>query len=346
MRTVIYCQLLMLFLANTIKAQDTIIQTNGGRIIAKVLEVGTTVIKYKKYQNLDTSPIYDIEKYNVKTIRYADGTQDTFSGTAIPQVYTLNYPAYPYNYSGDINNSSLNVTRAYITLGAMISPLNMYQGAAVNNYWQNLYASEGGKGYMQLNNGNALLYSFFMGATLVTGKQNNWGYEFQFEMTRSNNGIHDSASFPDGTNGNFNLWYMSLNDVLQYTRGIDTGNNLQIGAEAGIDIGLIMGGERDDFYSGGSSYPDSSHSADFTGAHVGFHLAAVGKYYFGKSKDFGLELRAGYRFLKGYNPISDGFQGGIGIPVSLSGPFVSIGLVLRLKAHYCINCGFDDDDDW
>ena len=50
---------LILFLSKISKGQDTIVQTNGTLIIAVVQEVGTTEIKYKKYENRQTSPVYE-----------------------------------------------------------------------------------------------------------------------------------------------------------------------------------------------------------------------------------------------------------------------------------------------
>jgi hypothetical protein len=59
-------------------AQDLITKTNGEDIKAKVLEVTTTEIKFKKTEMAD-SPIYSVLKTDVLIIRYENGTKDVFN---------------------------------------------------------------------------------------------------------------------------------------------------------------------------------------------------------------------------------------------------------------------------
>jgi len=61
-------------------AQDLIILRNGDEIKAKVTEIQSGVIKYKKYTN-QTGPTYSIDKSEVFMIRYESGDKDVF-GTA------------------------------------------------------------------------------------------------------------------------------------------------------------------------------------------------------------------------------------------------------------------------
>ena len=62
------------------RAQDLIVLRSGDEIEAKVEEVATDVIKYKKFDNL-TGPSYSIEKYKVFMIRYENGSKDVFKET-------------------------------------------------------------------------------------------------------------------------------------------------------------------------------------------------------------------------------------------------------------------------
>ncbi|MGN6213958.1 hypothetical protein [Parafilimonas sp.] len=59
-------------------AQDTITLKNSDDIKAKVLEVTTTEIKYKKFENLN-GPTYSILKSDILLIRYENGTKDIFN---------------------------------------------------------------------------------------------------------------------------------------------------------------------------------------------------------------------------------------------------------------------------
>ena len=64
-----YCQLCF--------AQDFIVKKTGDEMKAKVIEVMTSEIKYKKFDNLD-GPSYTISKSEVFMIRYANGEKDVF----------------------------------------------------------------------------------------------------------------------------------------------------------------------------------------------------------------------------------------------------------------------------
>jgi hypothetical protein len=59
-------------------AQDTILLTSGEEIAARVTEVGTDRISYKRFSNLD-GPVYVIEKHKVFMIRYQNGEKEVFN---------------------------------------------------------------------------------------------------------------------------------------------------------------------------------------------------------------------------------------------------------------------------
>lgn len=341
------CLPLLLLFSKLTTAQDTIVKTDGTRIIAVVQEVGTTEVKYKKYASRQTSPVYDIANSQVNMIKYADGTQDVFPVASAPapapnpaQAPVTNnyYSQYPYGYATLDTNSS--ITGAYMYFGGLISPLNGYDGTPISTYWQNLYSNESG-GTLKLNHSNALMYNFFMGGTLVFHKKSNWSYEFQFEYTPGA-GIFDSANFADGTHGSLKINYMLLNDAIQYTRNVDTAGRWQIGGEASLDIGLTFGEEHDVFNNTNNYYP-TTVSQDFDDVHVGSHFAFVAKYFVNKAKSIGFEGRLGYRFMN--IPASSldfsGSGGGYNGNIDLSGPFMSVGLVIRLRSYYSVQVNDD-----
>ncbi len=63
------------------QAQDIITLKNGNEILSKILEIGSTEIKYKKFENLE-GPSYNILKAEVFMIKYKNGTKDVFTETA------------------------------------------------------------------------------------------------------------------------------------------------------------------------------------------------------------------------------------------------------------------------
>jgi hypothetical protein len=68
-------------ISNLSYSQDMITKKTGEDISAKVLEVTSTEIKYKKTNNLD-GPLFSILKSEVLIIRYKNGTKDVFNDIA------------------------------------------------------------------------------------------------------------------------------------------------------------------------------------------------------------------------------------------------------------------------
>ena len=69
-------------------SQDVITKINGDTISAKIIEVGTNTIKYKRFDNL-AGPQYTILKTDVSTIKYENGTEDEFTSTTSVQEYSM-----------------------------------------------------------------------------------------------------------------------------------------------------------------------------------------------------------------------------------------------------------------
>jgi len=75
-----YILLFILFIcsSNIIKAQDTLSMRSGENILVKVIEVGTSEVKYKKLDNLN-GPDFSILKSDLLMIKYENGTKEDFS---------------------------------------------------------------------------------------------------------------------------------------------------------------------------------------------------------------------------------------------------------------------------
>jgi hypothetical protein len=72
----LFCFLLALFVIGTAsKAQDKIYRKNGQVLKVKVIEIGTSEIKYRIFGD-DDGPIYVLEKDRIKKIEYANGTTE------------------------------------------------------------------------------------------------------------------------------------------------------------------------------------------------------------------------------------------------------------------------------
>ena len=75
MKTKLFATITMYFLIMNCFSQDIIIKLTGDTIRVKVIEVGSTEIKYKKIDN-QTGPTYSILKSDVYFIKYENGTSD------------------------------------------------------------------------------------------------------------------------------------------------------------------------------------------------------------------------------------------------------------------------------
>lgn len=75
---------LMLLSATSVFAQDVIVKKDGSTILSKVVEVGSTEVKYKKFSN-QNGPTYTITKAEIQAINYENGEKDTFTGAVVTQ---------------------------------------------------------------------------------------------------------------------------------------------------------------------------------------------------------------------------------------------------------------------
>ena len=87
-----YILLFILFIcsSNIIKAQDTLSMRSGENILVKVIEVGTSEVKYKKLDNL-SGPIFSILKSDLLIVKYENGIQEDFS--SIKKIEENNFSA-------------------------------------------------------------------------------------------------------------------------------------------------------------------------------------------------------------------------------------------------------------
>ena len=77
MRKLILFIFTIVILGTSIRAQDKIYRKNGQIVKAKVIEIGSTDIKYKVYGE-DDGPVYVLEKDRIKKIEYENGKTEKF----------------------------------------------------------------------------------------------------------------------------------------------------------------------------------------------------------------------------------------------------------------------------
>ena len=67
----------MLAMSMNLYAQDVIVKKDGSTILSKILEVGTTDIKYKRFSNIN-GPTYTINVADILSVNYENGEKETF----------------------------------------------------------------------------------------------------------------------------------------------------------------------------------------------------------------------------------------------------------------------------
>lgn len=65
-------------LGSSVSAQDTLYKRNGEVVAAKITEIGTAEIKYKRFSMQD-GPLFVVGKNEVQKIRFANGVVDSFA---------------------------------------------------------------------------------------------------------------------------------------------------------------------------------------------------------------------------------------------------------------------------
>ncbi|MES2566559.1 MAG: hypothetical protein V4565_06820 [Bacteroidota bacterium] len=162
-------------MASSSFAQDIIYTTGGNKLQAKVLEINTTNLKYKDYNNLE-GPTYVITKTDVVLIKYANGMTEVINSN--PETIE------PKTESTVANNSKSNESNNAINKSRTLEkpPLNLYY---LNNNMLSINA-------LALANGDVTimydrdLYNSRMSLTFLGG------YSFNSRMGGLNAFIADS----------------------------------------------------------------------------------------------------------------------------------------------------------
>ncbi len=136
-----------LFFSVTLFAQDQILKRNGQVIKAKVIEVGTSEIKYKLPDNID-GPLYAIDKNTVTKIIYENGHVDNFTtdfkdtsnySGQLHKAIKLDFLAPLIGYSQFTFEKSTGVGKSYeLSLGI----IGLGKSQQLDYYYENLVSTK------------------------------------------------------------------------------------------------------------------------------------------------------------------------------------------------------------
>lgn len=279
-----------------INAQDIIIKRNGDEIKAKITEVGTTEIKYKKFETLETSPIYSIFKSDVFMIKYADGTKDIFNSEIqqqqqpheqqTQQVKEVPYKSKSFKFSNKQNSTlSQHATlgQSKFILGTGRSFINSYNVGNLNNFLQRMAKDP----TITANAGSPalMMFNFGLRSCMDTIGKTWFGVDLQLVKTAPH-AIWGSCVYYGSGSVEMHFDGFFMNIPITYLRGVDQKNNLLLAIEPALDMALIGG----DVYVNNYTYTEALSFG------AGFHLAVGFDYSLGKY--LGINARVGYRYLK------------------------------------------------
>jgi hypothetical protein len=121
MRKIIFFTFCLFCISLAGKSQDRIYRNNGKVVEAKVLEIGSSEIKYKEFNNPD-GPIYVLETDRIKKIVFENGKEQKFSDAMTdPERYAsqrskglkMNFLAPLYGYTEIGYEQSVGVGRSF-----------------------------------------------------------------------------------------------------------------------------------------------------------------------------------------------------------------------------------------
>jgi hypothetical protein len=129
--------ILLCFVQVVLNAQDTIYKRSGDIIPARVIEINTKEISYRR-ENLPDGPLYILDKNEVKKIKYKTGAVDSFTVyndvKAMPE--ELKNVGRIYTYNEQLLKARLKGT--YLYHGTTISDTKaMLLAEAKNRDWKN-----------------------------------------------------------------------------------------------------------------------------------------------------------------------------------------------------------------
>lgn len=129
--------ILLCFVQIVLNAQDTIYKRSGDVIPARVIEINTKEISYKR-ENLPDGPLYILDKNEVKKIKYKTGAVDSFTVRNEPKVNPMlpKNGGLMYSYSEQIQKYNRN--GLYVYQGSRISDTKAMLIATNKNFtWKN-----------------------------------------------------------------------------------------------------------------------------------------------------------------------------------------------------------------
>lgn len=136
----------MFVMAVAASALDVIVKTDGSSVEAKVLNISSTEVQFKKHSNLD-GPTYTLPVNNIVSITYANGEVEYFAGSTGAGVIETT--------PGAANNGYIPVTNANSIDGSFGTTVSDYARGNFSNAYDadavNRASNAGGNGLLKIS---------------------------------------------------------------------------------------------------------------------------------------------------------------------------------------------------
>jgi len=223
----LYIVIIFLF-SFTVYSQDTIVKKDNSKIIAKIIEVNPTEIKYKQPDNLD-GLIYNIAKYEIAYVTYNNG---------IKEIYQQNDFQNKTYYSTNKRDSIIKSLKAkdYIKF-------NIQLGAVVNNNFSNVQRRQPSPSHTSsetysVHNDNLYNYNLNLGLNFLFGRSPYIKHILGINYLHSR-GEFEYHYYQGGyTSYQEDLTYISHIDYLNFVSGIQfsIGRHLKFEPQISINV--------------------------------------------------------------------------------------------------------------
>lgn len=103
--------LAMILIVSVSQAQDVIVKKSGDKVLCKVAEIGSTEIKYHKWENLE-GPVYSIKTMEVTKITFENGTEEVFKANEFSVI-----PTEGRNYKRAVTTHPMSILAGHLNFG-------------------------------------------------------------------------------------------------------------------------------------------------------------------------------------------------------------------------------------
>lgn len=104
-------------------SQDVIVKKNGSTILCKVIEIGVSEIKYKKWDNLD-GPNYSVLLAEAQTINYENGRREVLNNLSDSLSFVKQFDTYT-------RERYLHISKSWQTVGVVYFWANVIAGCTI-----------------------------------------------------------------------------------------------------------------------------------------------------------------------------------------------------------------------